>query len=458
MQAGTELDDALIDACRGGDRDAFARIIERYHRAVYAVAFSTARDRAIADDVTQDAFVTAWRRLGELRDPRRLPAWLCGIARNLARDACKRRRRETADDGIEPVHATTPYDAMSDLEAEWLIATALGQVPDVYREPLVLYYYEDRSVEDVARALGITAATTNKRLSRGRKYLAERVAVVERGLARRGPPAALATSVLAIIGVTVPASHVEASTVKGSTMHKLAIAAAVTVAIGGVTAAGVVAATRDGNAHAGTTAATTAPTTTSATAARAPAAGGAHSCDLLAALAQRTKQPARAAGAAAADAPGIAANAAPPDCEAVGRHLADLEADMTHGPDDRPDETTGETCAGYYTAQCASEDWSAERRACALAAADLVNAHLCADAPAPAEAPPAIPPALACPVLGEHLASVTRSAGMYVDVTDMHDQIAAACELGAWSLDLRQCFAAATTLDAVKTCIAPLLD
>src|SRR5688572_26758597 len=235
MQAGAELDAALIEACRGGDRDAFAQIIERYHRTVYAVAFSTVRDRAIADDVTQDAFVTAWRQLGELRDRSRLPAWLCGIARNLARDACKRRRRETPDDGVEPIDATTPYDAMSDVEVERLVAIALGQVPDVYREPLVLYYYEERSVEDVARALGLTAATTNKRLSRGRKYLAERVAIVERGLARRGPPAALVTAVLAIIGVAAPASHVDASPapVKGSTMHKLAIAAAITAAVGG---------------------------------------------------------------------------------------------------------------------------------------------------------------------------------------------------------------------------------
>src|SRR5689334_20684666 len=101
-----------------GDRDAFTQIIERYHRAVYAVAFSTSRDRAVADDVTQETFVTAWRRLGELRDERKLPAWLCGIARNLARDACKRRRRETSDDGVEPIHAATPFDAMSDVEAE----------------------------------------------------------------------------------------------------------------------------------------------------------------------------------------------------------------------------------------------------------------------------------------------------------------------------------------------------
>ena len=77
------------------------------------------------------------------------------------------------------------YDDLNDAEAERIIADALGQVPDVYREPLVLYYYEERSIDDVARSLGISPATTNKRLSRGRRYLAERVATVERSLTRR---------------------------------------------------------------------------------------------------------------------------------------------------------------------------------------------------------------------------------------------------------------------------------
>src|SRR6185503_9996272 len=98
MQAGAEPDAALIDASRRGDRTAFAQLVERYQGAVHAVAFSHVRDRALSDDLTQDTFVAAWRGMGELRDVARLPAWLCGIARNLARDACKRRRREAIGD------------------------------------------------------------------------------------------------------------------------------------------------------------------------------------------------------------------------------------------------------------------------------------------------------------------------------------------------------------------------
>src|SRR5262245_53890653 len=105
MQAGADRD--VIEASRRGDRAAFATIIERYQRAVYAVAFSGTRDRALADDLTQDTFVIAWRTLGELRDAARLPAWLCGIARNLARDA-RKRWRDVVD--VDVIDATTPYD------------------------------------------------------------------------------------------------------------------------------------------------------------------------------------------------------------------------------------------------------------------------------------------------------------------------------------------------------------
>ena len=162
MQSGADA--TLIEASRRGDREAFAQIIERYQRTVYAVAFSSVRDRALADDVAQDTFVIAWRRLDELRDERKLAAWLCGIARNRARELRRATHREMLGELDDYAHTTTPYDELTEAESERIVAAALGEVPEVYREPLVLYYYEERSIDDVARSLGISAATTNKRL------------------------------------------------------------------------------------------------------------------------------------------------------------------------------------------------------------------------------------------------------------------------------------------------------
>ena len=456
MQAGTDHDAALIDASRRGDRAAYGQIIERYQGAVYAVAFSGVRDRALSDDITQDTFVVAWNRLADLRDTRRLPAWLCGIARNLGRDARKRQRRETPADDSHPIDATTPFEVLTDAESERIVEAALGEIPDVYREPLVLYYYEEHSIEDVARSLGLSAATTNKRLSRGRQYLAARVAsIVERGLVRRGPRPGLAASVLAVIGIGLPASHVDASPlpVKGSTMSKLAIAAAVTMTLagGGIF---VATATRGGDAQARS--GTAAPRGVAPTDEHC-GLSLAHLGHVLGSAARSANLPALTPTARAAVQPlGNAVMATTPnDCATVGRHLAELDADLTHGPSDRPDEATCEQCAAHYTNMCESGGWSAERRACTLAADDLINAHLCAGASSTGGAAGDIPPELACSRLASHLSATVQADGMYEDVTDMPLQIEAACETSNWSVELRRCLAAGTTVDALQACIAP---
>jgi RNA polymerase sigma factor (sigma-70 family) len=441
MQARGDRD--LIEASRRGDRAAFAEVIARYQRAVYAVAFSGVRDRALADDVTQDAFVIAWRKLDELRDATRLPAWLCGIARNVARDARKRRRFEVADDAPDATDTTTPYDAMTDAESERIVAAALGQVPDVYREPLVLYYYEERSIEEVARSLGITAATTNKRLSRGRQFLAERVAtIVDRGVTRRGPSPALVASVLALVGITLPASHVDASPVsKGSTMHKLALAATIAAT---VTTTGIVVATttRSGDARASSGAGTGQTVPFEGPSDPAHHAGlaclhGSGPAPALPAILRAPHHRDRAKPEAVEPAT---------DCATIGRHLADLEASTGHGGDER--------CATDYTSLCETEGWSAERRACVLAADDLINAHLCASA-AGAASHDDIPPSLACPVIAAHITPIIQGAGAYADVPDFAQQVESACDDGSWSLALRQCFAAAQGVDELHGCINP---
>jgi RNA polymerase sigma factor (sigma-70 family) len=438
MQAGADRE--LIEASRSGDRAAFARLIERHQRAVYAVAFSATRDRSLADDVTQDAFVTAWRRLADLRDPERLPAWLCGIARNVARDARKRRRGEVQED-VDIAGETTPYDAITEAESERIVTTALGEMPEVYREPLVLFYYEERSVDDVARYLGLSPATTHKRLSRGRQYLADRVAtIVERGLPRRGASATLAASVLALIGVTLPAPHVVASPAPNGSTMKLAIAAALATLVTGGTIA-VVAATRTTDAASSPKASAPAASPSAAMshmhhamgAATGCMHGGAAAAPALPALLKPHRERAAITGAT--------------DCAAVGNHLAELETATGAGDDPA-------RCATDFAAICQSEGWTLERRTCALAADDLMNAHLCALG-LQAGSDEQVPPALACAAIAPHIAPIVQSAGLYGDVPDFAQQVEDACDAGSWSIALRQCFMAAQTVDTLHACVQP---
>ncbi|HTR49269.1 MAG TPA: sigma-70 family RNA polymerase sigma factor [Kofleriaceae bacterium] len=237
-------DRELVEASRRGEHAAFGRLVARYQDVVWAVSYSSTRDRALGEDVAQETFIAAWRQLGQLRDAAVVRPWLCGIARNLGRKARRRTRREepvgdAADDASD---AASPFDHTAAAEAEAVVADALARVPERYREVLVLYYREGRSIRDVAETLGLTEANAMQRLTRGRRYLADGVTkLVERSLSGTRPRRDVVAGVLAAIATFGAISRVDASPPKGSTMLKLALASSFLAA--GATTAYVVHAT-----------------------------------------------------------------------------------------------------------------------------------------------------------------------------------------------------------------------
>jgi RNA polymerase sigma factor (sigma-70 family) len=226
-------DAELLEASRRGERDAFAALIERYQGVVSAVSYSRTGDRALSEDVAQDTFIAAWRQLGQLREPSRLRAWLCGIARNLARKARRRSAREAPLDHPLVFEGANPFDAAAEAEAGRVVRDALMRVPDTYRDVLVLYYRDQRSVRDVAVALGITEAAALQRLARGRQYLADGVTdLVEHSLRGARAPRNLAAIVLAALPAIAPSRADAAAHPHGGTMIKLAVIAAALAAAG----------------------------------------------------------------------------------------------------------------------------------------------------------------------------------------------------------------------------------
>jgi RNA polymerase sigma factor (sigma-70 family) len=226
-------DAELLEASRRGEREAFGTLIERYQDVVCAVSYSRTGDRALSEDVAQDTFIAAWRQLDRLREPGRLRAWLCGIARNLARKARRRSAREAPLERIVVFEGANPFDQAAEAESERVVRDALARVPETYRDVLVLYYREQRPVRAVAAELGISEAAALQRLARGRQYLADGVTdLVERSLRAPASRRNLAAVVLAALPAVAP-SPVEAATHShGGTMLKIAIAAAVVAAVG----------------------------------------------------------------------------------------------------------------------------------------------------------------------------------------------------------------------------------
>jgi RNA polymerase sigma factor (sigma-70 family) len=460
MQAGPVPDSALVEAGRRGDQTAFAQIVERYQDAVYAVSYATTRDRALADDVTQDTFVAAWRYLGQLRDRSRLPAWLCGIARNRARDALKQRRREHANDATEPpdlVDPSTPFDVLSNAEAEQLVATALDAVPAAYREPLVLFYIEQRSVDDVARALGLSPRTTNKRLSRGRRHLAARVgALVERKLSLRGPKRDVVAGVLAAIGLLGSASHVDASpaTVKGSIMPKLAIVTVLVATVGGL---GGLAASVDSSPR----------PSRSAAAASTPRTPSTPSTTSVAATPWKTGNRSRQPPASPPQLAPVTTTI--PDCASVALHLAQLKFDKWFDKQVPAEKYQNYTRA--LTERCKEERWSDERRACTMTLSDSDDELACHEGAIGTDEELAdLPPELRCDALAQHLAAlVTAPDGKFGIVVkkmadrgrvfdlqrvavQVRDETREQCDRLPWSLSIRRCIAASKTHDETSRC------
>ncbi|MBL4637337.1 MAG: sigma-70 family RNA polymerase sigma factor [Kofleriaceae bacterium] len=176
MLESTDIE--LHRASMNGDRDAFGVIVSRYQSMMCAVAFSALGDKERSEDVAQDALIAAWTSLRELRDPSKLRPWLCGIARNRALEEKRRGIERSVSLGRwgQPMQEVEdPQINAERNQAQELLWDALAEIPDTYREPLVLYYSDGKSISAVAAALEISEEAARQRLSRGRNRLKESV-------------------------------------------------------------------------------------------------------------------------------------------------------------------------------------------------------------------------------------------------------------------------------------------
>lgn len=173
------------------DRSAFEKLVKRHQSAVCAVAYNSCGNLSISEEIAQEAFWVAWRDRASLLDPARVRAWLCGIARNLARNSRRQTQRiaSSLEDLPEPAAATQePSELIVSREEETLVWNALEQIPEVFREPLILFYRENQSVAEVAATLELTPNAVKQRLSRGRNLLRDQVAEMVEGTLRRSCP------------------------------------------------------------------------------------------------------------------------------------------------------------------------------------------------------------------------------------------------------------------------------
>ena len=224
-------DAELVAASLAGDRAAFGQIVERYQRMLCSVAYSATGQLSQSEDLAQEAFIEAWRNLADLREPEKLRAWLCGILRfkisRLRRSDHREpvRRADELDAAEDVVSTDVPVgDLAAQREEQAILWSALERVPEIYREPLVLYYREHQSVEHVAAALDLSEDAVKQRLARGRKILQEQVlAFVQGALVRSTPGKLFTVAVLAALpslAQPAKAATIGVAVAKGSALAK----------------------------------------------------------------------------------------------------------------------------------------------------------------------------------------------------------------------------------------------
>lgn len=231
-------DSSLVMYSLGGDRDAFCKIVTRYQNLLCSLAYSSIGDIKHSEDIAQEVFIEAWKKLDSLHEPEKLKAWLCGILRF---KVSRHRRKESK----QPVKNAEEIDEQKLAESEnsifksseleqteiqkqqhALLWKVLDEIDISYREPLILFYREQQSIERVAEELDLTKDTVKQRLSRGRKLLQSAMSsLVEDGLKNSKPGVAFTAIVMTTISSIAPpvkAAALGAGAAKTSSFFKLA--------------------------------------------------------------------------------------------------------------------------------------------------------------------------------------------------------------------------------------------
>lgn len=183
MNAPPPTDAALIAATLAGDPGAFRVLMERYQRAIFGYLYRLLfRDAESARELTQTVFMKAYEHLASVDRERPFTPWLYRIAHNEAANWMRARERHP-ETGLEPEQwsrladpaGDSPEAAQAAGEERALLLRALDSLPHRYREALVLFFFEERSYEDIAAILNVRLGTVGTLIHRAKEQLRQRL-------------------------------------------------------------------------------------------------------------------------------------------------------------------------------------------------------------------------------------------------------------------------------------------
>jgi RNA polymerase sigma factor (sigma-70 family) len=170
-------DGYLVDKCLNGEPEAFSLLVDKYRMGVYALAYSKLHNFHDAEDLAQEVFIKAYKKLHTLRRYDNFHAWLYAITTNLCKDQIRNQKSRIDNEFIEDqdseVLDSNSMDAYRDDQVVSLIHEALDSLPEIYRQALTLHYLGGMNTREIAEFVGSSTGAIKERLSRARSKMKE---------------------------------------------------------------------------------------------------------------------------------------------------------------------------------------------------------------------------------------------------------------------------------------------
>jgi RNA polymerase sigma-70 factor (ECF subfamily) len=170
-----------ITDAKTGDKDAFAKLVEKYQRPVYSVCYRMLGTPTAAEDASQEAFIRAYQALDRYDPKRSFATWILSIASNYSIDQLRKKKVTILSMDNEkygwmapPDPGPSPEKAALDKEKGALVQAILADLPETDRAAVILQFWHDYSYDEIAETLGLSSSAVKSRLFRARRLMAEK--------------------------------------------------------------------------------------------------------------------------------------------------------------------------------------------------------------------------------------------------------------------------------------------
>ncbi len=165
-------EEAIITAIQAGDTEQFRALVERYHVGLIIHCEGLVADRDTAEDLAQEAFIKAYRKIAEFNGSRaRFSTWLYRIATNAALDYLRARRRTVPQEDIEQLADESAPDFSDELQRQLVRDAVARLTPPTHRQAIEAYYWHGHSYQQIASDLGVPVNTVRTWLRRAKQQL-----------------------------------------------------------------------------------------------------------------------------------------------------------------------------------------------------------------------------------------------------------------------------------------------